>query len=75
MHGQRNVKLCTGIFLKTEDCVGAECILCAKSSYVGENTEQCKQLTPWYWIILAYQNINQGSLIKYKCKINSKNVE
>ena len=66
---------CTGILLKTEDCVGAGCILRATSSYVGENTEQSKQLIPWYWIILAYQDINQGSVIKHKCKINSKNAE
>ena len=50
-------------------------ILCAKSSYAGENRKQSKQLIPPYWIILAYQDINQGSLVKYKCKINSKNVE
>jgi len=36
---------------------------------------RAKQLIPQYWIILAYQDINQGSLIKHKCKTNSKNVE
>jgi hypothetical protein len=66
---------CKGIFLKNEDGVGEGCTLRAKLSYVGENTEQSKQLIPRYWIILAYQDINQGSLIKYKCKINSKNLE
>jgi len=49
---------CKGIFLKTEDCVEAGCISRAKSSDVEESTEQSKQLIPWYWIILAYQDIN-----------------